>query len=465
MLNWGNNARRHQQHALEFVLEKPRCALWLDMGLGKTATTLKAITILMEEFEVGRVLIVAPKRVARKVWKDEIRKWEDFQHLTIETMHGSKSQRENALNRFADIHTISFANLEWLTDHYRKKGEALKKSNPWPFDMVVIDESSGFKNRETTRWKSMFRIVKTTHRFVELTGSPAPNGLIDLWAPFYFLDFGKRLGNSLGAFRDRWFHKKEYSFKYEPMPHAEKQIHDRVRGLVMSMKAEDWVDLPPVLYNYVRVEMTPAQKKQYDQLAKKYYIELGEQTITAVNAGVAWGKCLQLANGACYFDDERSFEVFHDHKLDALRELLEASQGVGQPVLLFYSYFHDIRRIEPLLKAMKIDYRTLDTEQDEDDWNAGKIDVLLMHPASGGHGLNLHESGETIIWFGMNPSLELFNQANARLMGGLRRMGKNVVVHIICTDETVDDSVEGLLAEKQTTEDRLFDATKRSHLT
>ena len=453
--------RVHQERALKFVLITPRGALWLDMGLGKTSIVLTAVAQLLASFEVGRVLVVGPKRVARKVWTDERDKWQHLNHLTIETMHGATEQREAALSRYADIHTISFDNLQWLTDHYRKKGGVLKKSNPWPWDMVVIDEASAFKNRETIRWKAMFRIVRATTRFVELTGSPAPNGLIDIWAPMFFIDFGERLGRSLGDFRARWFHKEEYSFRWKPWEWAEIQIHKKLRSRVLSMKAEDWLDLPPVLTAPVYVDMTPDQAKQYQLMSKKYWTDLSGQVITAVNAGVAWGKCLQLANGACYFDDERHFETFHDHKLGALRELLEASQGAGQPVLLFYSYWHDLERIKPLLKRLKLSYRTLDTVKDEDDWNAGKLDVLMMHPASGGHGLNLQDGGETIIWFGLNPSLELFSQANARLMGGLRRLGKSVIIHIILTRGTVDDDVVVLLEDKKATQDSLFEATKR----
>ena len=431
------------------------------MGLGKTASTLTAISDLQRDFDVGRVLVVAPKRVARKVWSDEIQKWDHLSHLTIETMHGSPKQREGARQRYADIHTVSLGNLQWLTDHYRKKGAKLTKRNPWPWDMVVLDESSAFKNRDTNRWKAMYRVTRATDRLVELTGTPAPNGLIDIWAPFFFLDHGERLGHSLTDFRDRWFEKDKYSYKWVPHPWSEDQIHKRLQSRVLSMKAEDWLDLPPVTTNYVKVDMTPAQAQKYHTMAKKYWAELDGKVITAVNAGTAWGKCAQLANGACYFDDERNFEVFHDHKIEALRELLEASMGAGQPVMLFYNYFHDVARIEPLLKQMKLKYRILDTEQDEDDWNARKLDVLLLHPASGGHGLNLQEGGETIIWFGLNPSLELYKQANARLLGGLRREGKQVIVNIILTEGTVDDDVEIILDEKQSVEDRLFAATNR----
>lgn len=454
--------KEHQKHALKFLMHTGNCALWMDMGLGKTATVLTAVNILQQHFAISRVLVVAPKRVARKVWKDEAAKWEHLQHMRVVTMHGDAKQREKALHTMGEVHTISFDNLQWLTDHYRKKGEtAIRKSNPWPFDMIVIDEASGFKNRETNRWKAMFRVFRAADRIVELTGSPAPNGLIDVWAPIYFLDQGRRLGTSLTDFRGRWFEKPEYSYRWVPLDHAQDEINVRLKGICLSMRAEDYLDLPPIMHNRIEVEMSPSQKKQYDEMARKYYIDLGGKRILAANAGVLFGKTLQLANGACYFDDERNFETFHEQKIEALNELLTSSMNEGKPVMLFYSYWHDLIRIKSLMKRMKVKrFRVLDTEQDEDDWNAGKLDVLAMHPASGGHGLNLQEGGETICWFGQNPSLELYNQANARLAGGLRRVGKNIIIHSIITQGTADEDVEGILEWKGDTEDALFEAVK-----
>ena len=459
-----DDLRRHQRIAINFILKRGSCALWLDMGLGKTVSTLTAIDILQKHFAVSRCLVIGPKRVARKVWRDEPAKWEHLRHMRVETMTGNPKQRERARLAPAEVHTVSFGNLEWLTDHYRKKGESrVRKSNPWPWDMIVIDEASGFKNRETIRWKALYRVWRHADRIVELTGSPAPNGLIDVWAPLFFLDGGKRLGHSLTDFRDRWFQKDQYSYRWQAMAHAEAEIHQRIQGIALSMDAEDWLDLPPVLENRIAVEMTAAERKKYDSMAKKAFIELGGKRITAANAGVAFGKCLQLANGACYFDDNRNFETFHEQKMEALRELLESSLSEGKPVLLFYGYWHDLVRIKKLMGSRdfkRYRFRELDTEQDEDDWNAGRIDVLAMHPARGGHGLNLHETGETIVWLGQNASLELYKQANARLMGGIRREGKNVVLHSIMTEHTVDEDVEMLLNWKGDTEAKLLECVK-----
>lgn len=457
-----SDLKAHQETALAFLLAHPRCALWLDMGLGKTVTTLTAIALLQERLEVCRALVVAPKRVARKVWSDEAQKWSHLAHLRVVTMTGTAAQRSRARCAPADVHTINVDNLEWLTNHYRRKGEArIKRSNPWPWDLVVLDEASGFKNRETNRWKAFFRVYQHVDRIIELTGSPAPNGLVDVWAPLYFLDGGARLGRTLAAFRDRWFDKPEYGWRYIAKRHAPAQIHHSIQDVVLSMTADDTLDLPPVTENPVYVELNARERATYQRMARQHFTDVCGRTITAYNAGVAFGKCLQLANGAIYFDEEKRFETFHNHKVQALRELLGAAVSAGKSVLLFYSFWHDRVRIEALMRTRdfkRLTFRVLDTVQDEDDWNAGRIDVLAMHPASGGHGLNLQGGGETIIHFGPNPSKELTDQGNARLAGGLRRRGKHVVISTIYAEGTVDELARGLLDDKAGTHDRLMEA-------
>jgi len=431
------------------------------MGLGKTIATLTALDILRGTFEVGNILVVAPLRVARKVWTDEIRKWDHVRHLHVEKIIGTAEQRTAAMNAPADIHTVNFENLVWLINHYKEKGSTRLKQ-PWPWDTVVLDEASGFKSKHTQRWKALKRVIRETERFIELTGTPAPNGLVDVWAPVYFLDFGARLGKTLTAYRNRWFAPPGYGrFRWEPFDHSEEQIHDRLKGIALAMRAEDYLDLPPVMPLTVRVEMPDEQRRQYAKMERKFFIELGGKQITAVNRGVLWGKLLQLANGALYTDSKGAWLPFHDAKLEALQELVGASLDTGHPVMIIHNFRSDIERISTLLKRMKVKHRTLVTENDENAWNAGKIEALSLHPASAGHGLNLHDGGETIIWYGLNPSLELYEQANGRLAGGLRRIGKNVRIHHLVTDNTVDEDVMEMLASKDKTQERLFTALKR----
>ena len=447
---------------IKFFVRKRRGAAWVDMGLGKTVSMLTAISIVQRNFESFSVLIIGPKRVARKVWSDEVKKWEHLQHLRVVVIEGTPDERLAAIATPADIHTIGFGSFLWLVGLYVKKGGTIRKRNPWPWDWIVMDESSGFKNRDSERWKALYRVYRHSYRIHQLTASAAPNGLTDVWAQIFFLDQGARLGRSLKAFRDRWFQKGRYEFRYTPRGlWAEKRIAQLLKSITLTMRAEDYLELPPITYNNITVHMSDAQKRQYRVLAKKHWIELNEKRIVAYNSGVAFGKCLQAANGAVYSDSKGAWEYFFDGKTTALAELLD--HNMGKPVMIIYSFKSDLERIKKIISkapgGLK-QFRKLKTKKDEDDWNAGKVTYLALHPASGGHGLNLQDGGETIIWFGLNPSLELYEQANARICGGLRRIGKNVVIHHIVTEDTCDVRVVDLLRDKEATQERLYDTLK-----
>lgn len=450
--------RNYQIASTKFILKHPRVMLAERMGLGKTVATLTAIKYLINRFQINNVLVIAPLRVARKVWSDEIRDWTHLPDLKISKIIGNAETRSTAMEAHADIHLINFENVLWLVNHFKRKGDTQFR-RPWPWDMIVVDESSGFKNQHTQRWKALRRVIQKTTRVVELTGTPAPNGLVDLWAQVYLLDYGKRLGKTLTAFRERWFSPPGYGqFKWMPYAHAEKEIHERLKDIVFSLNTDDFLELPPVMYNTIRVDLTSTQMNDYLRMEKMYFMKIGEKEITAVSAGVLFGKLLQLANGAIYTNKEGDWELFHDAKLDALQEIIEVTPG---NVMVVHNFRADLARIQKRLLDTNINFRKLDKPKDEDDWNAGKIRALLLHPKSAGHGLNLQHGGETIVWFGLNPSLELYEQASARIAGGLRRLGKNVEIHHIVTDGTIDEVVMDMIAQKEATQNRLLDALNR----
>jgi SNF2 family DNA or RNA helicase len=440
-------------------------ALWMDMGLGKTVVTLTAIQQLIHSVDVHRVLVTAPLRVARKTWLDEIKAWPHLSELTMEIAAGSGAERrQRAIESDARITTINFANVKWLVDQYKPKG-ARTLLQPWPWDTIVADESQAYRDQASGRTMALKRIRPHVDRFYQLTGTPAPAGLHGLWAQSWFLDGGGRLGNTLTAFRKRWFKppgKYENQFKWTPLPFAQDEIQDLMNDLCLTMLADDYLDLPPIQYIDVPVTMNSAQLKTYHEMERKYVTSIAGQRITAVNAGVLCGKLCQLANGAAYYVEqaERRYQPFHNLKTEALLEIINASTS---PVMVFYEFQFDFERIIAALaqnKERKLNWRKLNREQDEDDWNNGKIDVLLLHPASGGHGLNLHFTGETIVWYGLTWSLELYQQAIARLAGGLRRIGKNVRVHTIMTEETRDFDMATALAEHDDVQLRLMRAMK-----
>lgn len=461
--------RGYQLRAVEFIKENPRCALWVDMGLGKTATVLTAMQELMDEFEVGRVLVIAPLRIARKTWTDELKEWEHLANYGWRTAKiiGPVRDRRSAYQRDADLYLINRENVPWLIDeHFEQQGGKWVQVRPWKWDAVVIDESSSFKNHNSQRFKALKRALPHINRMVQLTGTPTPKGLQDLWAQFYLLDRGRRLGKHITAFRNRWFRPPSYGeFGFQPQEHAEKEIMELVDDIVLSLREKDYLDLPPVVYNVIPVTMGHVASKTYKEFKREEVLELSHGgLIKAVNAGVLWGKLLQLANGAVYHgeDDEpapgretsvnqrapsKAYEVFHDLKIEALLETLDLTPGRA---LIVYNFRSDRERLIKAMLKKKLNFRVLNDEEDEVRWNNGELDYLLLHPASGGHGLNLHKSGaETIIHFGLNPSLELYQQVNARLAGGHRRQGKSVVIHHIVTEGTVDERVLDILDGKE----------------
>lgn len=451
---------KYQKHAAAWVKETllkfGGCALWVDMGLGKTIITLTAILDMLFDFEIDKVLVIAPLRVARKTWQDEVNEWAHTRGLKVSHIIGNAAQRRAAMKVEADIYCINRENTKWLVEEHVHGRKVVQK---WIWDTVVLDESSSFKSRAAKRWQALRKVRQLFTYCVELTGTPSPNGLMDLWAQIYLLDKGARLGKTLTAFRDRWFDAPGYNqFKWTPKAHAEQEIMQKLNDICLTLREEDYLELPPVLRNYIPTYLGPEERKQYKSLERNYVVEINEKDITAVNAGVLAGKLLQLANGAVY-TTAPAWESFHDGKIEVLLEILEQTHG---PVLVCYNFKSDLARISTALTKAKINWDLLSDTDSEDRWNRGETPVLLMHPASAGHGLNLHLSGsENLIWFGLNWSLELYQQANARLIGGHRRKERNVVIHHIVTEGTMDDDVVAALSDKNATQDRLLDAMKR----
>lgn len=418
------------------------------MGLGKTVTTLTAISdLIYERLEVDRVLVVAPKRVAESVWMQEAQKWEHLKHLRFSLIAGSASKRQTALKKDADIYLVSRDNIAWLC--------GLFGGSKLPFCMLVIDELSSFKNHASVRFKALKLVQSSFNRIVGLTGTPAPNGLIDLWAQIWLLDRGERLGKTITAYREAFFNRAYSGFGYDIRSGSSEDIHQRIGDIVVSMKAEDYLDLPKRITNIVRIDMSDDLKRQYKEFEREKVLELFEagETITAANAAALTNKLLQFANGAVY-DSQKEVHHVHDLKLVALEDIVEAAQGA--PILVAWAYKSDADRIERHFK--KIKPRRLGGDSDVLDWNAGKIPMMLMHPASGGHGLNLQKGGHIIVWFGNTWSLELEEQFNARV----DRQGqtKTPIIYKLAIAGTMDERVIDVLDGKSETQSHLMDAVK-----
>ena len=436
----------YQDKAVDHIIEHSHCALFLDMGLGKTVSTLTAIKQLMfQDLEVMSVLIIAPKRVAENVWTSEISKWQHLHNLTISRIIGDEKKRLKALNTKAHIYTIGRDSIVWLCAQFG--GSKL------PFDMVVIDELSSFKNPNSRRFKSLRKAIPSVDRVVGLTGTPAPNGLIDLWSQIYLLDQGERLHKNLTKFRGLYFEKAYNGWGYDVTEYGEKRIPELIGDITISMKKEDYLDMKEPIINDIEIILPPGIKNKYDEFEKESVIELfsEESEITAVNAAALRSKLLQFSNGAVY-DKDRAVHHIHDLKLEALESIVEEANG--KPVLVAYCFEHDRDRI---LKKFKGAVH-LKTEQHIKDWNAGKIPMLVMHPASGGHGLNLQSGSNIIAWFGLNDSLELYQQFNARL----HRQGQDqvVIINRILCKGTEDYSVVKNLDRKEKGQDGLMAAVK-----
>lgn len=412
-------------------------------------STLTAIDeLIYDRFEVSKVLVIAPKRVADDTWTGEASKWDHLQHLTFSKILGTVAQREAALQADADIYLVNRENVVWLVERLRKR---------WPFDMVVVDELSSFKSNQAKRFKALRAVRPLVKRFVGLTGTPAPNGLMDLWPEVYLLDRGERLGKTITGYRDRYFYPGKRNgftvFTWEAKEGAEEAIHKRISDICISMKAEDYLRLPEQVVNDIRIRLDPAEMAKYRELEREKLMELDGQEITALSAAAVWGKLLQLANGAVYNDDKTVTEL-HNKKLDALEDILEAS--CGHPVLVFYNFRHDYDRL--MERFGKLNPRAIQTSADIRDWNAGRIQLLLAQPASMGHGLNIQAGGHIIVWFGLNPSLELYQQANARL----HRQGQEeaVIIQRLIVDGTVDEDVVRKLEDKDERQESLMEAVK-----
>lgn len=441
----------YQQYCAARIVADAAVGLFLDMGLGKTVITLDAInTLRYDRWAVQRVLIIAPKKVAEGTWTKEAQKWEHLRHLRISAVLGSQQKRLRALATPADIYVINRDNVAWLVDYFK---------NAWPFDMVVLDESSSFKNSQSKRFKALKLVRSRINRLVELTGTPASNGLIDLWAQIYLLDGGARLGRTLGQYRERFFDPDKRSrtqiFSYTPKDGSMEYIQQAIGDICVSMKAEDYLNLPDRMFDDVPVVLDDKARKAYRQLERDLLLELDEGQITAASAGVLTGKLLQLCNGAVYDSEKRPLAI-HNCKVEAFLEVLE--QLNGQHCLVFYNFQHDRDRLLAVLEPLGLRVRVYQSAADEDAWNAGEIDVLLAHPASCAYGLNLQNGGHHIVWFGLTWSLEQYEQANKRL----HRQGQRhpVIVHHLVVQGGMDEDVIESLRAKGDTQEALMDALK-----
>lgn len=440
----------YQEHGVRWIIDHPSAGLFLEMGLGKTVTTLTAINELTYgRFEVDRVLVIAPLRVAATVWDTEARKWEHLRHLVVQKVLGTKQQRIDALNQDADIYVINRENVAWLEAYYRERKQK------WPFDMVVIDELSSFKAASSERFKALRRIRPAVKRLVGLTGTPAPNGLIDLWSQIYLLDRGERLGTTLGGYRQRYFNEGKRNaqvvFNWVPKPGAPEAIYAKLGDICMSMKAEDYLTLPERRDIFVEVELPAYAQKAYEKLERDLVLPLKDTTITAQTAAVVTGKLLQMANGSVYDEDRQDF-IIHDRKLAALEDLVEAANG--QPLMVYYAFQHDLLRIRERFPQARV----LKSSEDVEAWNRGEIPLLLAHPDSAGHGLNLQSGGHLLVWYGLTWSLEKYQQANARLHR--QGQGQPVTIYHLVSRGTVDEDVIKVLTGKEKRQDALIAAVK-----
>jgi SNF2 family DNA or RNA helicase len=450
----------YQHRWAEFCYENPYCAGWIDMGLGKTVSTLMGLQQMYDDFEAAHTLIIAPVRVARKTWTDEMAKWDhDFELQKILRVSGATGKENEARCFFNDtatteIYTINRENVSWLINQYIQGKRFVRK---WPWDTVIIDESTSFSYQSSQRWKDLRMVRKKMSRVIQLTGTPDTRNLRGLWAQAYLLDRGKRLGYSEKEFLDRWFVAPSRFDpavnKHEPRSYAQKQIQGRLRDIVMTLRAKDYLDIEDPWPVWHKVDLTHSERQVYKEMQRHYILEYGDKIITAVNSGVLANKLLQLANGFIY-DSDREWHPFHDRKVDALLDIIEAAQG---PVMVAYNYIPDRLRIERALTKAKINWRLLKTEKDEDDWNAGKFDVLVLSPKSAGEGTNLYENGcSDLVWFGLVWSLYDYQQTCARLTGGHRAVGKQIQLHHIVTEDTYEDRVKLTLARNARNQDEML---------
>ncbi|GKU31467.1 DEAD/DEAH box helicase [Clostridium folliculivorans] len=446
------NPHDYQKFAIEYIKEHPVAAVILAMGMGKTSITLTAIEELMyDSFEIRKVLIVAPLRVASTVWSDEIKQWDHLKHLSYSKILGTEKERLAAIKKDADIYLINRENLQWLIE---------KSGAPFDYDMVVIDELSSFKNWSSKRFKAFMKVRPKVKRVVGLTGTPSSNGLMDLFAEFKVLDMGERLGRFITQYRSNYFRPDRMNghivYSYKLLTGAEERIYEKISDITISMKAMDHLKMPELINNSYPVYMDEKEEQYYEDMKKNLVLPyIGEDEITAANAAVLSNKLCQMANGAVYLDNQQIGHI-HDRKLDALEDIIEAANG--NPILVAYWFQHDLERIIKRLEELKVDYARLTKEDNIRRWNNGELQVALIHPASAGHGLNLQAGGSTLIWFGLTWSLELYQQTNARLW----RQGQKetVVIHHIITKGTIDEDVIKALNRKEKVQSDLIEAVK-----
>lgn len=435
----------YQDVAIKKIIDNNAFALLLDMGLGKTVSTLTAVNELKYDyFDIDKVLVIAPKRVAEDTWTREVAKWDHLRHLSVSKVLGSEQQRRRALQKQADIYVINRENVEWIVEYYGRD---------WPFDMVVIDELSSFKNPSSKRFKALRKVRPLSKRVIGLTGTPAPNSLIDLWSQIYLIDRGERLEKTFTRYKQKYFLQNPYQvYKIELREGSEDTIYQKIDDICLSMKAKDYLkDLPESVMNIVEVDLSPKERELYDKLEKESVLEFADGDIVATTAAVLSNKLLQLSSGAAYNDNDGVQEI-HSVKLDALEDIVESSQG--QPVLVFYNYKHDVDRIKKRFKQAV----ELDDSNTIEKWNDGEIPILLAHPASAGHGLNMQDGGHIIVWYGLNWSLELYLQANARL----HRQGQSetVIIHHLVLKNSIDERVMSVLQGKEQQQEALMEAVK-----
>lgn len=450
-----NNLHNYQKACVEHIIDNPFCGVFLDMGLGKTVSTLTAVNYLMNDYcEINSTLVIAPKRVAESVWQEEADKWNHLKHLRFSKIIGPEAKRIEALKAKADVYIISRDNIAWLC--------ALYGGGKLPFDMIIIDELSSFKSYKSLRFKALRASQPYLKRLVGLTGTPAPNGLIDLWPQIYLMDRGARLEKTISRYREKYFRPGRTNghvvYSYSLMENSENQIHEKISDICISMKAEDYLQMPLRTDNFIKLRMSEALKKQYQDFEKNKVLELINSNdeaseINVVNAAALSNKLLQFANGAIY-DENRGVHGVHDIKLEALKEIVENSQG--QPILVAWTFQFDRDRIKEALKAYSP--RELKTNKDIEDWNAGKIQVMLAHPASAGHGLNLQAGGSIIVWYGQTWSLELYQQFNARLY----RQGQqnHVIINHLILEGSHDEDVVFALKHKDKKQNNLMNSIK-----
>lgn len=442
----------YQRYATRYIENHPCSAVLLDMGLGKTSLTLTAIAdLLFDSFEVHKVLVIAPLRVARDTWSAELQKWDQLHHLTYSVAVGTEAERKAALTRKADIYIINRENVQWLITESRL---------PFDYDMIVVDELSSFKNHQSKRFKALMQVRPKVKRIVGLTGTPASNGLMDLWAEFKVIDMGKRLGRFITQYRLDYFLPDKINgqiiYSYRPRPGAEELIYRKISDITISMKSTNHLPMPELVSSEYTVFLDDAERETYDEMRKQFVLALPDGEITAANAAALSGKLCQLANGAIYSEIGEFIEV-HDRKLDALEDIIESANG--KPLLVAYWFKHDLERIMKRLHARHIPFSKLDSSDSIHRWNNGEIPVALIHPASAGHGLNLQSGGNTIVWFGLTWSLELYSQTIARLW----RQGQNaetVIVQHIVANDTIDEQILRALKAKDKTQAALIAAVK-----